>query len=151
VPTPNEFIFNTIVDDDLYDDLNQLVGETIVHAAVWEDSMADALSDRGGGPRSEPAIAEEAASFDLDLYLAGGVYFELYGVTLYDDPEGEPVLGAASAESRLLDLARAGATLGEVAVDDEDSLVLVLTLGGSAALYLDIGGFVVEEWDELPV
>ena len=30
-------------------------------------------------------------AFDLDLYLEGGVYFELYGVTCYADLDGAPL------------------------------------------------------------
>jgi len=35
-------------------------------------------------------------------------------------------------------------------VDEADALVLVLFVGQEAAAYLDIGGWLLEAWDELP-
>ena len=32
----------TVVDDELYDELADLVGQRIVHAIVWNDSLLDA-------------------------------------------------------------------------------------------------------------
>jgi hypothetical protein len=156
VTSPGEFVFNTAVDDELYDELSQLAGETVVFAAVWEDSIADALADQSASPQSaspqtSSPTGDEAVTFDIDLYLAGGVYFELYGVSLFEDTESEPVRGVEAAESHLHELVRAGVVLGDIAVDEDDALVLVLARGNDPALYLDIGGFVLEEWDELPV
>jgi hypothetical protein len=72
-----EFPLLTSVDDETYDELTTLIGERIVHVALWEDSLADALSER-------PASADQQTTFDLDLYLEGGVYFEMYGVACFD-------------------------------------------------------------------
>lgn len=138
-----EFMFNSAVDDELYDELAQLAGEKIVHVAVWEDSMVDAIAGQGA--------AQDSTSCDMDLYLEGGVYFELYGVTGYPDPESEPLSDRDALEKELRRLVAAGATVGDVAVDEDDALVLVLAMGGETALYLSVGGFVLEEWDELPV
>lgn len=138
-----EFMLNTAVDDELYDELVQLAGERIVHVAVWEDSMVDAIAGQ-----NEPA---ETTTCDMDLYLEGGVYFELYGVAGYPTLESEPVSDRAALEKELLRLVHEGVTVGDVAVDEEDALVLVLAKGGEPVLYLAVGGFVLEEWDELPV
>ena len=141
-PKQGEQLFTT-VDDDTYAELEQLAGEQVVHAEVWEDSLGDALEERGGPP-TEPA-------FDLDLYLEGGVYFELYGVACYSDLDGTPLAERDALERRLLSLVKQGVTLGEVAVDEDDALVLVLARGDLPLLYLAVGGWLLEEWDELPV
>lgn len=153
MPAPRDLLFHTVVDDELYDEVCNLIGERVVLASVWEDSLAEALTSRAGDPERtlDKATAGDECTLDLDLYLAGGVYFELYGVNLYDSPDSEPVCGMADAQARLHDLVRGGALLGEVAVDEEDALVLVLHTGDAPALYLAAGGFVLEEWDELPV
>ncbi len=137
-----EFMFNATVDDELFDELVELVGQQIVHLAVWEDSMVDALDLANGEP--------QPPSFDMDVYLEGGVYFELYGVSVYPDPASEPWADRAEVERRLSALVRSSGTLGEVAVDEADALVLVLFVGEEAAAYLDIGGWLLEAWDELP-
>lgn len=139
-----DIFFNTTVDDELYEELAQLQGEEIVHVAVWEDSMAEGIVGAGGEP---PA----GDTFDMDLYLGGGVYFELYSVAGFDDPEDEPYDDRDILQVRLRKIVAAGATLGEIAVDEDDSLVLVLNQGRKAAIYLAVGGWVLEEWDELPV
>jgi hypothetical protein len=141
-PAKGDQLFTT-VDDETYAELEQLAGEKVVHAEVWEDSLSDALEERGAPP-SDPA-------FDIDLYLEGGVYFELYGVTCYADLDGTPFTDRDAVARALLKLVKQGATLGEVAVDEEDALVLVLALGDLPLLYLVVGGWLLEEWDELPL
>ncbi len=139
-----EFMFNATVDDELYEELSELVGQQAVHIAVWEDSMVDALApDAHGSP--------QIASFDMDMYLEGGVYFELYGVSVYPDPAADAWADREEVERRLTSLVRNGATLGEVAVDEADALVLVLFEADKPAAYLAIGGWLLESWDELPV
>lgn len=141
-----DFLFYSSVDDELYEELSQLVGEEVAHIGIWEDSLGDSLpgeeAGRGGAP---------TGAFDIDLYLADGVYFELYGVMVYDDPDADPYQESEVLESRVRRLLANGCTLGEVAVDEEDALVLVLNQGKKPALYLAVGGWVLEEWDELPV
>ena len=100
-----EFMFNATVDDELFDELVELVGQQIVHLAVWEDSMADALDLANGEP--------QPPSFDMDVYLEGGVYFELYGVSVYPDPASEPWADRAEVERRLSALVRSSGTLAK--------------------------------------
>ena len=139
----SEFMLNATVDDELFDELVELVGQVIVHVGVWEDSMVDALETPGDGASPTP-------SFDMDLYLEGGVYFELYGVSVYPDPSEDAWSAREEVERRLTALVRSKATLGEVAVDEGDALVLVLAEGDKPAAYLVVGGWLLEEWDELP-
>lgn len=163
----DEFLFYTSVDDEHYDELQTLLGQKVVYGAVWEDSLADALEARSGEqpPRPVPAPApinaegeededldkNDGPTCDMDLYLEDGVYFELYSVAAYESLEDEPLPNRASIEAALYALLQRKPSLGDVAVDEDDSLVLVLHAGPKPALYLAVGGWVLEEWDELPV
>jgi hypothetical protein len=55
-----------------------------------------------------------------------------------------------TASERLAAIARQGAVLQEVAVDEDDQLVLVLSYSGGKQLYLPVAAWLLEEWDELP-
>lgn len=132
----------TSVDDELYAELSELEGQKVVFLEVWEDSLEEAL---------DPA-AEQAApsSFDIDVYLADGAYFELYSAMCFDDLDGDPWLGLDPTRERLTGLAKRGATLDEIAVDQDDQLVLVLRYGHNQRLYLPAAAWLLDEWDELP-
>ncbi len=163
----DEFLFYTSVDDEHYDELQTLLGQKIVFGAVWEDSLADALAARSGErpprPAPEPAPInagddeleeldeDDGPTCDMDLYLEDGVYFELYSVAAYESLDAEPLPNRAAIEAALHALLQRQPSLGDVAVDEDDSLVLVLHAGPKPALYLAVGGWVLEEWDELPV
>jgi hypothetical protein len=140
---PEELPLYTTVDDDLYDELSQLAGQEIVMVEVWEDSLSSALEAEEEEPQNQ-------ASFDIDLYLADGAYFELYSTTCYDSLEGEPWVGLEEVSRRLTAAARQKAVLEEVAVDEEDQLVLVLRYGSGSHVYLPVAAWLLEEWDELP-
>ena len=143
MPKQDEMPLYTTVDDELYEELSQLVGQKIVLVQVWEDSLSSALE-------GEEVAAEEQTSFDIDLYLADGAYFELYSATCFDDPEADPWLGLESVTGRLEAAAKQGAVLQEVAVDEDDELVLVLRHGPGHQIYLPVAAWLLEEWDELP-
>lgn len=133
----------TAVDDEMYAELSQLVGQKVVLLEVWEDSLSSALE----GEEIQP---QEQVSFDIDLYLADGAYFELYSATCFDSPDSDPWQGLEDVSARLSAIAKQGATLQEVAVDEEDQLVLVLQYGRGQQLFLPIAAWLIEEWDELP-
>lgn len=133
----------TAVDDELYEELSQLAGQKVVLVEVWEDSLSAALE----GEEIDPV---EQASFDIDLYLADGAYFELYSAACFDSPDSDPWQGLEAVTERLAAVARQGATLQEVAVDEEDQLVLVLAYAGGKQLFLPVAAWLLEEWDELP-
>ena len=133
----------TDVDDDLYDELAALTEQRIVHVEIWEDSLTDALADQEVDPADQ-------IFFDLDLYLEEGVYFELYGVSGFTGLDEAPVRGAEAIGRHLLSLVNQGTLLSEIAVDDEENLVLVLGQPQAPQLYLIVGGWLVEEWEELP-
>lgn len=137
--------FYTTVDDELYEELCELVGEKVVFFELWEDSLADELEKVD---KSDQAADE--SSFDIDLYLDGGVYFELYGTLLFTGLDAEPLQGQDETRKFLAELVRKGLTLNEVAANEEDGLVLVLAGKGKTKLYCNIGGWLLDEWDELP-
>lgn len=138
-----DFDFYTIVDDEMYDELADLAGQKVVHVELWEDSLGETLA----GETADPALQ---VAVDLDLYLDGGIYFELYGVVCYPDPEAEPLVGLRTIEQRLTGLVKQELWFDEVAVDEEDSLVFVLSQKHNPQLYLIINGWTFAEWDELP-
>lgn len=133
----------TTVDDELYAELSELAGQKIVYVAVWEDSLAGVLEEEEVDP-------EVQDSFDVDLYLADGAYFELYSVTCIDSLDGEPWVGLEATTTRLAGLPRRNASLEEVAVDEQEQLVLVLRYGDGKRVYIVVAAWLLEEWDELP-
>lgn len=141
--TDKELPLLTTVDDETYGELATLIGQRIVHVALWEDSLADALAQQAVAP-------DQQTIFDLDLYLEDGVYFEMYGVACFDDPEAEAWRGLAQTGARLAALVAGRAQLSDVAVDDDDGLVLVITTPDGRNCYLVVGAWLLAEWDELP-
>jgi len=134
---------NTTVDDETFDELSTLTGQRIVHIDVWEDSLSSALE-------AEEIDPTEQVSFDVDLYLADGAYFELYSVACFDSLDGEPWTGLEPVSQRLAALGKRNAVLEEIAVDEEDQLVLVVRHAPDERIYLPVAAWLLEEWDELP-
>jgi hypothetical protein len=153
VPTENEstesyadveFDFYTVVDDELYEALiDEVGGEKIAGIALWEESMADSSDET-------PPAAEDRILVDLDLYLDNQVSLELYGVAAFTDPDGDPLQGLHHIGQTLADLVDGGLWLEEIAVDEDDELVLVLARNHRPMLLLSVGGWSLGEWDELP-
>lgn len=133
----------TEVDDELYEELADLAGEKIVHVEVWEESLGDVMEADDEAPPGQ-------FSFDIDLYLESGIYFELYSTVCYPTIESEPIEGLATVQSRFAALTKSGAWLEEIAVDEENALILVLAQNHKPQLYLLISAWTVGEWDELP-
>ena len=142
-PRNNEGQLYTQVDDEQFDELSELNGQPVVYAAVWEEGLADSLA-----PANSPVNDEVAA--DIDLYLRDGVYFELYGTLCYTDLDEPPFADLGQIEAKLQELVSAGAVLEEIAVDEEDGLVLVLAQRKQPVLYLQVGAWLLDEWEELP-
>lgn len=128
------------VDDEVFDELVELTGTPVAGITLWEDSITDVLSQ---GELAGSAV-------DVDLYLAGGVYFELYGVLCFPDLDSEPLSGVEFINQRMARLVEPGLYLQEVAVDEEDSLVLILGRKGRTLLFLNAGAWALGEWEELP-
>jgi hypothetical protein len=145
VATPNSDAdqLQTQVDDETYEELTALAGQRVLFATVWEDSLADALAEL-------PAVDKGPSGVDLDLYLQDGVYFELYGAHCYPDLDAKPIGDQTAVERHLASLVGTGLWLGEVAVDEDDGLVLVLTQSHQPILYLQVGAWILNEWEELP-
>ncbi len=139
--------FYTEVDDELYQELAELTGQRVAHISVWEESVLDAIQPTDLELDVEPA---GQAHFDLDLYLADGVYFELYGTLCYPSLEEEPRTGLEAVSTWLAHLVHGGLWLEEVAVDEENALVLVLARQHRPVCYLVVGAWLLAEWEELP-
>jgi hypothetical protein len=151
-PDRDDAQFYTTVDDEQYDELCELVGQTVVRVAVWEDSLAAALDQNG--PHAEGQTADQAATSaglaDIDLYLRDNIYFELYATLCFLDPDDDPLPDLQTVERTLYQVQADGAGLHEVAVDEEDGLVLVLGVADQPVLYLTAGAWILDQWDELP-
>lgn len=145
----------TRVDDEQYDELSELAGQQVVHVSVWEEGLADVMTppDSNGTARSRTATDagdEDEVAADIDLYLHDGVYFELYGTLCYTDLDAAPLADLVQIERELNRLVEGGVELEEVAVDEEDGLVLVLGQNHQPVFYLQVGAWLLDEWEELP-
>jgi hypothetical protein len=140
----------TRVDDEQYNELSELNGQPIVHVAVWEEGLADSIGLPGNAGKQGADGDDGEVAADIDLYLRDGVYFELYGTLCYTDLDAPPLSDLAQIEQRLQRLVKAGLVLEEVAVDEEDGLVLVLGQRHQPVLYLQVGAWLLDEWEELP-
>ncbi|MCC6454764.1 MAG: hypothetical protein IT328_07475 [Caldilineaceae bacterium] len=146
-PPGDEGQLYTRVDDEQYDELSELTGQQVVHVSVWEEGLADAVSSPG---TKESAGDDTEVAADIDLYLRDGVYFELYGTLCYTDIDAAPLTDLRQIEQELQRLVEAGAQLEEIAVDEDDGLVLVLGQNHQPVIYLQVGAWLLDEWEELP-
>ena len=163
------------VSDDAYVELSKMLGQRILGFTVWDETLSDEVENptenstekttvdtdvslnghahasirRGDTDGDEPG-ADDKDAVDIDIYLEGGIYFELYGTLCYPTLDSEPLLGTSTIRNAIADLVNSGVWLDDVAVDDEEQLVLVLSQHRKPQLYLSVGGWLVEEWDELP-
>lgn len=133
----------TTVSDAVLEDLSTLTGEKVLSFTLWDESLTEALT----GKEVDPDVQAVA---DIDLYLEGGVYFELYGAVCYPNPAQPPLSGLATIQQRLSTLINSGLWLDEFAVDEDEQLVLVLNHNQQPTIYLVVGGWTMDEWDELP-
>lgn len=151
-PSSDDGQLYTRVDDEQYDELSELNGQPIVHVSVWEEGLADSITSslRVVASPADAAETEEEVAADIDLYLRDGIYFELYGTLCYTDLDAPPLSNLAQIEQRLQRLVKAGLELEEVAVDEDEGLVLILAQGHQPVLYLQVGAWLLDEWEELP-
>lgn len=149
-PTSDDGQLYTHVDDEQYDELTELNGQPVVHVSVWEEGLADSITSPQGNVKASASSTEDEVAADIDLYLRDGVYFELYGTLCYTDLDAPPLADLAQIEQRLLRLVKAGVELEEIAVDEDDGLVLVLAQRHQPVLYLQVGAWLLDEWEELP-
>jgi hypothetical protein len=149
-----EPFINTTVTDELYDELAELEGLQVMGAALWEDSLSDTDADSEAGESDEAdeeVVDPETRQFvDMDLYLDENIQLELYEVALYTSLDEDPVMGLTAIGTLLSKEIEAGLWLEEVAVDEDEQLVLVMTRQHEPRFYLNVGGWSTSEWDELP-
>ena len=143
----------TQVDDEQYEELSELNGQPVVFVAVWEEGLAEAMTPPEREAEESDASASDAkdeTAADIDLYLRDGVYFELYGTLCYTDLDAAPLSGLDRIEGQLQAMVKQGLVLEEIAVDEEEGLVLVLAQKHKPVLYLQVGAWLLDEWEELP-
>lgn len=140
----------TSVSDDTYRELSKLTGQKIVSFTLWDDSLADALTEKESPPDVESGANVVSCDADIDLYLQEGVYFELYSAQFYPDIYSEPLATQAAIEKELSALIEAGVWLDAIAVDENSQLVLILSQQHLPHLYILISGWILNGWEELP-
>lgn len=123
--------------------LQALEGKQLASLTLWAESLAYAEETEDETPE------EDRYFFDCDLYFANHQLLELYGASLYVDPDQDPIQGMDLITEMLADITEDGGTLSEVARDEEDGLVLVLASNDSS-LVVAVSGWVLDTWDELP-
>ena len=148
--TIEDMFIHTTVTDELYEEMAELEGLQVMGAALWEDSLSDTDDEEEETPVETPADPEARIFVDLDLYLDENVQLELYEVAIYRSLEDDPIVGLTAIGTLLAAEIEKGLWLEEVAVDEADQLVLLMTRSHDPQLYLNVGGWATSEWDELP-
>jgi hypothetical protein len=135
--------FHQVVTEELYNDLVDTVeGEKVAGLALWEESLAD---DEGA-----EVSPDERDVFDMDLYLENHRYLEIFAAYVFTDPEGDALRGLDQLGKMFSRLIERGLWLDEIAVTEDDELVLILSRNQQPQLYLNVGGWTVETWETLP-
>ncbi len=135
--------FNQKVTDELYDELvENLEGEKVVGLALWEESIAD--------EEGETVDPNQREVFDMDLYLENNLYLELYATYVFQDPEKDPLRGLDQIGKIFSSLIEGDLWLDEVAATEDNDLVLILSRNHQPQIFLNVGGWSIEEWETLP-
>ncbi len=129
-------------------ELRKLENKLLASLTFWEDSLAY-------GDEVEVTPEDERIFFDCDLYFADHHLLEVYGASIYDDPDNDPLQGLDTIAQALGDLAEDGSQLFEVAADAEDGLVLIFgsneaSRAGEISLIMAVSGWALGAWQELP-
>lgn len=142
-PLVGEGQFHREITEELFEELVETFeGERVVGLALWDESIAD-----DDDAEIDP---DERDVFDMDLYTETQLYFELFAAYAFTDPDDEPLRGLDQIGKMLSDLIESGLWLDEIAATEDNELVLVLSQNRQPKLYLNVGGWSIAEWDELP-
>ncbi|MFZ2487733.1 MAG: hypothetical protein WAZ19_06380 [Anaerolineae bacterium] len=136
-------MLHTELTDEAYDELAVSEGAVVVGLAFWDSSLADEIEEEAPAPENRVVI-------DLDLYLDDNTLLELYGASLFQAEQEDPIVGITALEAALVELADASAELSEVAQTEDGALALVFSAEGQIKLIIAVGAWAVSEWDELP-
>jgi hypothetical protein len=135
--------FHQFVTDELYNELLETVeGQKVVGLALWEESLADA--------EDEEVDPDARELFDFDLYLENQLYLEIYASYIFKDPNSDALRGLDQIGKMFSELIEEGLWLDEIAVTEDNELVLILSRSHQPLLYLNVGGWAIEEWETLP-
>jgi hypothetical protein len=142
-PLVGEGEFYREVTEELLDELVETFEEErVVGLALWDESIADEE-----GAEIDP---DQRDVFDMDLYTENQLYFELFAVYAFTDPDSEPLRGLDQIGKMFSELIESGLWLDEIATTEDNELVLILSQNRQPKLYLNVGGWSIAEWDELP-
>ena len=155
-PTKDIAELYTSVSNELYDELAELEGQKITRVVVWEESLIEELAEQLDVDVNDFDVAAQKAAgtrtaFDLDLYVEGGLYLELYATFCYSTLDSDPLQGFNQTQGLLSRLVEQGVEIDEVAVDEDDQLVLMLAASEAnvePALYLVVSGWSIDASQE---
>jgi len=132
----------TVLDDEMREELDSMIGLKVVGLEIWEESLADEEEEA-------PIKAEERVFFDCDLYLDDEIALELYVAAAYPDPDKDPIKGMeeifkivgtlSDDDLQILDYDQA---------DEEGGLALAFGKGEEVRLILVAGAWMISEWEE---
>ena len=134
------FPFHSEITDEIWNELISLEGIQVVALTLWDETFGQA----------EGFIQVDNATVDFDVYLANRLMLELYGASLYPDPESFPLKTYDRIAHVLQTMVETGSILEEVALDEADELVLIFAGPEIGSLYVVAQGWILEEWEELP-
>ncbi len=129
--------------DDVWQKMLALEGAPISAIVVWDQSMLDETLD-------EPITPATRAFVDIDLYLADQTKLELYGASITNDEESEPIIGLEDIGETLARYAQNGAMIDEIASGPDEMLVLILSNQQQESLLVAVSAWLEETWDVLP-
>ena len=129
--------------DELWQEIVELEGISIASLVVWDSSLVDDSLD-------DPVTDENRIYVDFELYLDDHMMLELYGAAVLEDEASDALVGFDNIGRTLSRLAEKGALIQEVAVDQEDRLVLVLENQKGQRLLTPVTAWLLTAWDILP-
>ena len=129
--------------DELWQEMVDLEGLPIAAITVWDSSLVD---------ESMPeAVTDKNRVFvDIDIFLANQTKLEIYGVMVAMDGAEMPIIGLDAIGDTVSQHTQEGAAIHEIASDEEDTMVLVISNEAGALLTLAVAAWLEDVWEELP-
>jgi hypothetical protein len=131
----------TVLDDEVREDLDEMLGQTVVDVNLWEESIGD--------EEGELPAAEDRTYVDCDILFENGLVSELFIASVYPDPDGDPLKGLEPIAERLNGLIEQSLQLMEYdQADEEGGLALAFGDGDKVKLVIAANAWLISEWEE---
>ncbi len=129
--------------DELWEELSELEGLAIASLVVWDSSLVDDSLD-------DPVTDENRIYVDFELYLEDRQLLEVYGAAVLKDETSDAMVGFDTIGRMLGRLAEHGALIKEIAVDQDEGLILILQDHKNRRLLTPVTAWLLTTWDTLP-